>query len=221
VAKKKLPKMRDRPTTQRTVDTVTRNADTAAPTPAPSTGTTPAGHTADKDGRIMNTTTTTTTDTDTAGDAGALALYELRIGRNNGPKHPDAGTPMAQPVWDAFVTAAVGAMLELARTLCTTAGADPDTVTAWVEVHTTDRGHYDGQVEESAVVTLYHAVDAGGHATPVLRHAAGALAHRFMQDTVAVVVEGLGTLVPAAPTTHDDPCIGRWLTRGAVWAMNR
>jgi len=116
-------------------------------------------------------------------------ITELRIGRNIG------NTPMSVVDWTNFVKAA--------RTVVEGFGRDIEADEFWVETHFSDAGRYNGQTEESAVVTVYwtpHGLTTAEFdqwAVDELVRKAGILAYLFEQDTVAVVHGGRSTLVEA------------------------
>ncbi len=116
-------------------------------------------------------------------------ITELRIGRNID------GTPMDADQWAEFVAAAREAAEEFGR--------DIEADEFWVETHFSDAGQYNGQTEESAVVTVYwtpHGLTTAEFdqwAVDELVRKAGELAWEFDQETVAVVHGGRSTLVEA------------------------
>lgn len=119
-----------------------------------------------------------------------IQLIEYRIGRNVN------GTPMAQPLWNSFVAECVGTLEGVAT------GLQADTIselTQWTEVHISDAGRFDGELEESAVVTLYTDADVDLSVHAVLVDFAAEAARRYHQVAVALVWEGRSTLVGPAP----------------------
>lgn len=116
-------------------------------------------------------------------------ITELRIGRNID------GTPMEAGRWAQFVIDARQAVAEFAENI----EADE----FWVESHLSNAGQYNGQTEDSAVVTVYwtpHGLTTAEFdqwAIDRLAARAAELADQYEQETVAVVNGGRSTLVEA------------------------
>jgi hypothetical protein len=122
-------------------------------------------------------------------------LIEFRIGRNIN------GVPMYHGEWAEFIRAARTPLENLATEL--QARAIGKELKQWVEVHTgtgtwTNEETGETESEDSAVVTLYTnatAAELDGW-QDTLYIDAGELAWDFDQDAVALVWQGVSTLVP-------------------------
>jgi hypothetical protein len=126
-----------------------------------------------------------------------IQLVELRFGRNYKAYTSRGLETLAldSDRWLTFQDAAAGALGVAQRSLQV---PTLDSLEQWVEVHTSTRGQYQGETEESAVATLYTSAESiDDTVRAVLETYAAVLARVFAQDSVAVVIDGRSTLVKA------------------------
>ena len=121
-------------------------------------------------------------------------IIEYRIGRNID------GAPMDDAQWAEFIRMTRDPLEGVALTL---QRETTRKLKQWVEVHTgrgewTDEETGETEPEESAVITLYTDADAQDldGFQEELEYNAGELAWIFEQDAVALVWQGVSTLVP-------------------------